>query len=185
MKKEPLDELFASLDFDVAEPTSGHRDRFEEKLRESKRRKIKRSKIFPLWAPLLAVAASILVAVLLFPAALGLGNANRGELASVSPEMAETQNFYSSVITRELASLEREKNPETEAVVADALKQLSLLEQDYEKLKNDLVESGQDNRVIYAMITNFQKRIDLLNQVLEKINTIKTLKAIPNENHIL
>ena len=110
---------------------------------------------------------------------------NHGELASVSSEMADTQNFYASVIKKELYQLEQEKTPETEALIQDALKQLEILETDYSKLKNDLVKSGQDKRVIYAMITNFQQRIDLLNKVLEKVNTINTLKITPHENNLL
>jgi len=60
-----------------------------------------------------------------------------------------------------------------------------VLENDYNKLKSDLVKSGQDHRVIYAMISNFQKRIDLLNKVLEKVNNINTLKNSPHENNLL
>ena len=52
----------------------------------------------------------------------------------------------------------------------------------YEKLKLDLTSSGEDKRVIYAMITNFQNRIDLLENVLEQIEEIKQLKNSNNEN---
>ena len=84
-----------------------------------------------------------------------------------------------------LYPLEQENTPETQAIVDDALKQLEILDTDYNKLKTDLVKSGQDKRVIYAMITNFQQRIDLLNKVLEKVNNINTLKITPHENNLL
>lgn len=185
MKKESLDELFQSLDFDVAEPDAGHEVRFREKLEEDHKGKVKSSGIIPLWMPWVAIAACLLAALIIFPGNFGFQAQNQGELASVSPEMAETQDFYSSVIRKELAKLEQEKSPGTETLIADALKQLEKLELDYEKLKTDLVKSGQDNRVIYAMISNFQQRIDLLNQVLEKVNTINTLKNTPHENNVL
>ena len=51
-------------------------------------------------------------------------------------------------------------------------------------LKKDLVESGNDKRVIYAMITNFQNRIDLLQNVINTIEEIKTLKETENETTI-
>lgn len=185
MKTDNLDELFQTLDFDVAEPEAGHEQRFREKLDSGSRKSTRTSGIIPLWLPWMALAACFLIAVVLFGGFFDPNQQNHGELASVSPEMADTQDFYASVITRELTKLEQEKTPETEAIIQDALKQLEILETDYNKLKNDLVKSGQDKRVIYAMITNFQRRIDLLNQVLEKVNNINTLKITPHENNLL
>lgn len=185
MKTDNLEELFQGLDFDVAEPTAGHQQRFEEKLRGNSKKNLSSSGVIPLWLPWMTVAACFLLAVIIFGNVYGPGSNNQGELASVSPEMAETQDFYASVIKKELYKLEQEKTPETEAIVLDALKQLEILENDYTRLKTDLVKSGQDQRVIYAMISNFQKRIDLLNQVLEKINNINTLKITPHENNLL
>ncbi|HET8854509.1 MAG TPA: DUF4179 domain-containing protein [Salinimicrobium sp.] len=185
MKTDNLEELFQGLDFDVTEPKDGHQQRFEEKLKGSSKKNTRSSGIIPLWLPWMAVAACFLIAVVLFGNTLNPSLDAQGELASVSPEMAETQDFYASVINKELYRLEQEKTPETEAIVQDALKQLEILENDYNKLKTDLVKSGQDQRVIYAMISNFQKRIDLLNQVLEKVNTINTLKISPHENNLL
>ena len=185
MKTDELEELFQALDFDVAEPKAGHQQRFEEKLGGGSKKKVKSSGIIPLWLPWLAVAACFLVAVILFGGVFDPNLKNQGELASVSSEMAETQDFYASVIKKELYHLEQEKTPETEAIIQDALKQLEILENDYTRLKTDLVKSGQDQRVIYAMISNFQKRIDLLNQVLEKVNNINTLKITPHENNLL
>ena len=40
--------------------------------------------------------------------------------------------------------------------------------------------SGKDKRVIHAMIQNFQQRIDLLSEVLEQIENIKSLN---NQNY--
>ena len=60
--------------------------------------------------------------------------------------------------------------------------QLKTLEADYEKLKTDLGKSGNDKRVIYAMINNFQTRIDILQNVLSGIEQIKELKTQNDEN---
>ena len=135
-----------------------------------------------MWLPVMAIAASFLVAVLIFQGIFTTPFSREQELANVSPEMKQTQEFYSSVIRSELAALQEQKTPETETVVNDALAQLDILERDYENLKKDLGKSGQDKRVIYAMITNFQKRIDLLKMVLEKVNNINTLNNTNHEN---
>ena len=59
-----------------------------------------------------------------------------------------------------------------------SFKSLSALIDHYDQLKSDLANSGQDKRVVYAMINNFQNRIDLLQQVLEHIDAIKNLNEL-------
>lgn len=185
MKTDNLKDLFDELDFDIAEPAKNHEERFRQKLKKQPKRKIKRSGVISLWGPAMAVAASFLMAFLIFQGLIGNPFTSQQELANVSPEMKQTQNFYASVIKSELENLEAQKNPETEAVIDDALLQLETLENDYQKLKKDLGKSGQDKRVIYAMISNFQQRIDLLKTVLEKVETINTLKNTPHESTII
>lgn len=185
MKNDNIEELFRSMDFDFAEPSENHKEKFKAKLEQKPKRKTKASGVISLLMPGLAIAASFLVAFLLFQEFSGSQFGQDQELASVSSQMKDTQDFYASVIKKELYNLQQERTPETEQVIKDALNQLDILEKDYEKLKNDLSQSGQDKRVISAMITNFQKRIDLLNNVLEKVNEIKELKNASHENNII
>lgn len=186
MKTDNLKDLFDELDFDIAQPAEDHEARFREKLqRQNASKKSKRSGVISLWGPVMAIAASFLVAFMIFQGLITNPFTVQQELANVSPEMKQTQDFYASVIKMELQNLEDQKTPETEAVIEDALSQLEILEKDYQELKKDLGKSGQDKRVIYAMITNFQQRIDLLKTVLEKVETINTLKNTPHESTII
>ena len=185
MKTDNLKDLFDELDFDIAEPAKDHEERFRQKLKSRSLKKTKQNGVISLWLPVMSIAATLAIAFVIFQGVFG-NPLNQGtELANVSPEMKETQNFYASVIQTELENLKDQKTPETEAVINDALKQMDKLEQSYESLKKDLGKSGQDQRVIYAMISNFQQRIDLLKNVLEQVNTIKTLKNKSHENNII
>lgn len=183
MKKDQMDHylktLFKNEEVDLAEPNEGHKLRFMKKLQEQNQQKVKR---LVFWKPL-AIAASFLVII-----ALGFPFLNeqtpKGDLASVSPEFAQTQYFFTSTIQKELENLNREKSPQTIVMVEDALKQMEVLEKDYEKLKKDLVKSGNDERVIHAMIINFQSRIELLQNVLEQIKELKNLKQKTHETTI-
>lgn len=181
MKKDKLDELFESLkeDFDVHDAPRGHKNRFYEKLDSNEKYN---SKSRNWWKPL-SVAASVVIIV-----ASGFiflkNNAPTGGLASISPEMAQTQTFFVIAVNQELNTLKSFDSPETKVIVNDALKQMDILETEYVKLKKDLVTSGNDKRVIYAMISNFQKRIDLLKQVIEKIEKVKKLNPITDETTI-
>ncbi|SDR73215.1 hypothetical protein [Gramella sp. MAR_2010_147] len=182
MKNNDFDKLFDHLNFDIEEPHAGHNERFFKKLDNSHSRLSEsEGKIRKLWTPIIAVAASFLLAFFLLGDFIGQENsAKNSNLASISPEMKQTQEFYTGLISKELNALDAEKSPETEVIINDALLQMDKLEKRYEALRKDLVNSGKDNRVIQAMIHNFQQRIDLLNDVLSQIENIKTLK---NQNH--
>ena len=179
MKKDNLNQLFENLknDFDVESPALGHQERFLAKLKATDSTVIeKRTNLFHLWKPFLAVAATI---VLCFGLMTILNQQPKTkDLASVSPEMSKTQDFFTSTIQNELNKLNKERTPETKVLIEDAMKQLKILENNYETLKKDLTESGDDKRVIYAMISNYQNRIDVLQNVVERIDEVKQLKQI-------
>jgi predicted nucleic acid-binding Zn-ribbon protein len=96
--------------------------------------------------------------------------------------MEQTQTFFTNAIQEELSKLENETSEEAQAIITDALSRIENLESQYKKLQLDLEESGDDKRVIYAMISNFQNRIDLLQNVLQQIEDVKQLKNLTNEN---
>lgn len=181
MKKDKITELFTSLEgtFDVHETPEGHEKRFLERLNNHKAGTRSKNNW---WKPL-SIAASVIIVI-------GLGFTLRGaspdqaDLASVSPELQQTQTFFTTAINNEIEKLKSFKTPETKALVDDALEQITILEKEYQQLKIDLVESGNDQRVIYAMIANFQSRIDLLEQVVIMIQDIKNLKSDENETTI-
>lgn len=181
MSKDNLDKLFDNLknDFDIEVPNLGHQQRFLDKL-NNKGNIASGTPKRSLWKPIISIAASMILMVALFFGSQQEANAK--DLASISPEMAETQNFFTSVISDELTKLNNETSPETKVLVDDALNQIEILETEYESLKDDLSESGDDKRVIYAMISNFQNRIDLLQNVLQRIEELKQLKQTTNEN---
>ncbi|MEO1032920.1 MAG: hypothetical protein AAFX55_16040 [Bacteroidota bacterium] len=179
MEKDTLDHLFENLkgEFDINEPHQGHEHRFLDKLRASNVASIdiesKKSSGIN-WKPFLAIAASLVICFSVFTTINSEPEVM--DLASVSPELSETQDFFTATIATELKKLDQERSPLTEQVITDALNRIERLEEDYQNLKTDLTESSEDQRVIYAMISNFQNRIDILNTVLEQIETIKQLK---------
>jgi hypothetical protein len=185
MKKDTIDNLFKNLEgsFNIEETPKEHQHRFLDKLNEqSKSIKLEKYNGFPV-RKLLAIAAVFAVIVTIGSLFVNT-EATAADLASVSPEMEQTQSFFTSTINRELKTLTDFNNPDSKYLVQDALKQMDILEKKYKLLKTDLVESGNDKRVVYAMIQNFQNRIILLEQVIEKIEEVKNLNIQKNENTI-
>ena len=183
MSTDNLNTLFRELKdgFDIEEPQSDHKQRFLEKLNTNKKMASGGgSTSSDGWKPFLMIAASL---VLILTLVIGSGNPNSSrDLANISPEMATTQDFFTTAIATELEKLNNEESPEYQNLVVDALFQIKILEEDYQNLKTDLEDSGDDQRVIHAMITNFQNRIDILKNVSEQIDELKQFKQTTDEN---
>ncbi|MGB5819406.1 MAG: hypothetical protein WBG90_07955 [Saonia sp.] len=184
MEKEKLENLFKTLQgsFDTEEPTDGHQQRFLEKLEASKKVvNIDRKKRNSWWKPL-SVAASIAMLC-----AVGISLFNQGstideQVAEISPEVSKTEYYFTSLIEEQVRVLKNEGTPETQKIIDDAMVQLKKLETNYAQMEQDLLNGGNSKLILSAMITNFQTRIDLLQDVLDQVDRIKNLKNLNDEN---
>lgn len=187
MKEEKLESLFERLQgsFDTEEPLHGHRQRFLEKLQTTHREAIPlRSRTRKWWRPL-AIAASLAFLCLLGALYLLPAPSVEQRVANISPEISETGFYFANLIEEQVRELESQSTPETRKLVDDTLLQLAKLEADYKNLEQDLLKGGNSKLILSAMITNFQTRIDLLQEVMEKIDSIKNLKSLEDENYTI
>lgn len=168
--KDNFENIFEEFrgNFDFDEPKSGHETRFVEKIKDSSKDKQNKT---ALWKPFLAIAATVIICLGIFR--FSSFEEEKTGLASVSEEMSEAQDFFTATINEELKKLNTERSPLTEHIIYEAERQLKALEEDYKSLKNDLKQSGNDKRVIYAMIANYQSRIDILTNILDQIEDLK------------
>ncbi|MCB0485405.1 MAG: hypothetical protein KDC47_04335 [Flavobacteriaceae bacterium] len=181
--KDNLEQKFKELEgkFDVEEPMLGHFDRFKVRLAKDVIENEKPKQSFHTWK-WLSIAASVILLVGIW---IGSNTAKPGlELAEVSPEMQETQNFFVSTIQTELEQIKLKRNDDNKQVIDDALNQLHKLEENYKQLTVELQKSNEDRRVIYAMISNFQQRIEVLQNLLQQLNELEQLKLNNDEKVI-
>lgn len=189
MKKEDknIEELFKNLEgtFDVLNPTHGHQLRFLDKLNTANGVvSIDKKKLKSWWKPLSIAATITLFCCIGFSIYYSQPTINE-QVAEISPEVANTEYYFASLIEEEIVKLESESAPETKKMVEDTMVQLEKLKTNYQELEQDLLNGGNSKMILSAMITNFQTRIDLLEDVLTKIETIKNLKNQNNENYTL
>ncbi|AWX45660.1 hypothetical protein HME9304_02687 [Flagellimonas maritima] len=183
MSNENLEELFKKLQdkFDFEEPINGHRERFLEKLNQSNGVvPIKRNK-FTWWRPL-SIAASIVLICMIGIQLFNTEQSVRRQVVEISPEVSRTESYFASLIEVQVQLLKNEKSPATAKLVDDTLSQLKKLESDYKALEKELLNGGNSKLILNAMITNFQTRIDLLQEVLTSVENIKNLKSYNDEN---
>jgi arginine decarboxylase-like protein len=130
----------------------------------------------------LAIAASIALLIGLW---VGSSYSDSGmELAMISSEMEETQTYFLTNIEKQLETIENERNEDSEEIIDDSLEQIKKLEDQYKILTIELGENSEDKRIIFAMISNFQQRIDVLQNLLIQIEDIKQFKTQNDEQFI-
>jgi hypothetical protein len=165
--------------FDIEEPTIGHFNRFQSKLEKQDKPKLKKIN----WYKYMAIAASL---VLVFTFGIGNTKTSKGlDLADVSPKMEETQDYFTKVIHQELEKVNKVKNAENKKIINDALSQLKMLEEDYNKQKLELSNNSENKNIIYAMINNYQQRIEVLQNLLNNLNKFNNIKNNYNETNKL
>ena len=187
MKDESIDKIFKELEgqFDTEEPMEGHQARFLDKLGTAQGTiSINTKKPTTWWKPL-SIAASI---VLLCALAIGLPNLNPSteqQLANISPEVSETRLYFTTLIEQQVSELEASSTPQTEQMITEVLAQLKKLDENYLKLEQDLIDGGDPNLILSAMINNFQTRIALLQDVMNQIETIENYNNYDDENYTI
>jgi len=182
MDKIDLEDIFKELDgsFDIEEPQAGHRERFFQKLRTGQ--KVTNTGLVKnrWWKPL-SIAASI---VILLSLGLGLYNSyptREEKIAKISPEASKTEFYFANLVNEQVKELKKASTPETKKIITDTMAQLKILETDYQKMEKDLLNGGNSKLILSAMIVNFQTRMDLLQDVLNQIETIKSIKNKSDE----
>lgn len=161
--------------YDIHEPSIGHFNRFQDRLKEQHQSK----KIN--WYKFIAVAAILL---LFFSIGLNSMYTDKGsDLADISPKMEETQDYFNTVIHKELEQISKIKNSKNSQIIEDAFVQLNTLEKDYSKQKLALATNSENKMIIYAMITNYQKRINVLSNLLNELNEFNNINSKYNENN--
>lgn len=93
------------------------------------------------------------------------------ELQEVAPEFKKIENFYLASLNIELASLD--VNDRNREIVDSFMKQLAGLDQEYQRLNEELYQYGANSQTLEAMVRNLQFRLDLLLQVKERIENNK------------
>ena len=98
--------------------------------------------------------------------------------------MEETQNYFVTTIANELKRVEVERTEDTEQIITDSMERITHLELAYNQLTLSLKDNSDDQRIIMAMIDNFQQRIEILQSLLIQIEDVKTLKTQNNEEYV-
>ncbi|MFK7748798.1 MAG: hypothetical protein AB8B65_10425 [Kordia sp.] len=185
-EKDNITNLFDRLqdDFDTETPELGHEQRFLKKLQKQQNQEtteINKPIVLFTWWKQIAAACIILLSLGIFIGSNFNTSVEETQI-TFSPEVEKSQIHFASLIEKELEKVKAAEDEDTKEIVQDVLQQLKRLEVAYDELKDELIEYGEDKRILQAMVKNFQLRIQLLENVLIQIEEIKIFK---NEDTII
>ena len=176
-QRDNLEYIFKDnqFDWDLQEVPNGHEMRF---IKKQKYRVVGKR-----WVPI-SVAASIILLVGISTFFNPQQNQVKN-LALASVQTREADSVFTSIINVELQKLKSDKSPENKKIINDALKQMIVMDADYEKIKQEMNKNGENSQIIYAMISNLQIRISFLENVMKQIEKNNNLKnTVSDENTI-
>ena len=163
MKKEnkKLNQLFEKFEnqWDIESPESNHEERFVSKLKTKKTN----------WKRYVSIGIAASIVVIFGLSIFNTTPKKTEELQFASKETKQTDSIFTILIEKELEKIKEKKSPENEKIIADALKQMRTLDNDYDKIIKELETNGESKQIIYAMISNLQTRISFLQSVLQHI----------------
>ncbi|MEQ9101425.1 MAG: hypothetical protein RIF36_06405 [Imperialibacter sp.] len=135
----------------------------------------KSRKVVPMWGWSGKVARAAAAVTLLLAASItfmwnGAGSSkSQPTLSMVSPEMAETEQYYAMMISEKMNEIEANGQWVDKEVVEDML----ALDQAYTELQTDLADNVDNEEVIHAMIVNYKIKLDILDRILAQIKEAK------------
>ena len=100
-------------------------------------------------------------------------------LPNIPAELIEAEDYYMRQVNGKVEQIEGfsfESNQE-KAILLNELKDLDNYHQ---KLMGDLETNPTDERVINAMIRHYQMKLEIMDQIIDQLNQIKSQKI---ENH--
>ncbi len=93
-------------------------------------------------------------------------------LGDLSPDLEKVENYYVASINYELSRLQI--SDDNKGLVDGYLEQLGLLNEEYKTLNEELNTMGPNDETISALIKNLQLRLQLLQNLKEKLNQLKS-----------
>ena len=111
---------------------------------------------------------------------IGTSTVETRSLADISPEHEEMERYFNQQIENKMATLASYKQ---DGFVRADFQELDAI---YTELRNELEKApaGNEDQVIQAMIKNYQTKIDILEQVLEKVQTTEQTHLKTEENEV-
>ncbi len=159
--------------FDSEEPDNGHFERFKARQKKYNKKSFREDFKFVLKIAAMVVfvlSLGIFTYNQLYTSKTPVANLNNGvSLGEVSAEYKEVEQYLKSNVNTKLQELKNLKCEKGDIKKATILEELNRLDVTYRTLQKELRSNENDERIINAMINNYQLRVNILNKVITQI----------------
>jgi len=96
-------------------------------------------------------------------------------IGELSPQLKKVEDYYLANINMELSKIKY--NPESKELFDGYVERMDELSIEYDKLADELINSGPNESTVTALIDNLKLRLNLLYRLKEKLNELNNEPA--------
>lgn len=152
--------------FDVDVLPEGHFERFANKMAKAQRKSSQKFVVLRYAAALLAFLMIGFVGGYVYQQ----NQQPQAALGSISPEYMEVETFFQSSVSQKMDQLKKMDCDLSRKAMKDALAEFKKIDLEYADLQKNFSQNADDERVISAMISCYQSKLDILSRMLTQIN---------------
>lgn len=136
------------------------------------------TKVIKLWrSPLIRVAASIFIVLGMFSVLNFFmnGGVNSTESTLVNKELEEIDMYYSGMVSQQVQLVKLNTNL-SQSDKDEFLSFINDLDKEYKELRLEMNKNLDNELVLEAIVSNYKKRIELIEKLLQRINNSKNIE---------
>lgn len=166
--------------FDSQEPSAGHMERFEQMLNNQPSRSLLSRIPYALKAAVILLLVALSSILIYEQARLYYANQRVISLQDISTEFGEAEFYYTSLIKHKYQEIDRLNmdDPKQKEMLMNELEEMDKLSH---SLQKDLQSNPNDQRVINAMISHYQFKLEVMSQIIKQLEAVnqvnKTYKS--------
>jgi len=157
--------------FDSQEPSAGHMERFEQKLRKQPSRSLFSRIPYALKAAVVLLLVALSSILIYEQARIYYANQRVLSLKDISNEFGEAEYYYTSLINNKYQEINRLNidDPKQKEMLMIELEEMDKL---FHSLQKDFQSNPNDQRVINAMISHYQLKLEVMSQIIRQLEEV-------------
>ncbi|UCG28575.1 MAG: hypothetical protein JSV24_04235 [Bacteroidales bacterium] len=169
--------------FDGSEPEDGHFKRFSQKMQNRNKRIMRFSPINILKAASVVLLITLSSLWIYDNILRSSETGRRMSLGDISPEYQEVEIYYTGLVKSKYNEIDQVSFPEDSTQKMILKRELSDMDSIYKSLEKELGINPTDERIIHAMIEHYQRKLEVMNHILDQLYQLENQKQNKDTNH--
>ena len=157
--------------FDHQEPSSGHMETFEQKLHNRQSRSLFSRIPYAMKAAVVLLLVALSSILIYEQARIYYQDQWVLSLQDISDEFGEAESYYTSLINNKYQKIDglNSVDPRQKEMLMSELDEMDRL---FHSLQKDFQANPTDERVINAMITHYQIKLEVMSQIIRQLEEV-------------